>query len=71
MSSVYTSRQEQTIARLAALAGGERQLEAAMKHVTNGRGGRVDEKKLIAYLVQRRQAARRILARRAAEAASG
>jgi hypothetical protein len=42
-----------------------------MKHVTGGRGGRVDEKALIDYLMKRREAARRIAERMEMAAAQG
>jgi hypothetical protein len=54
--------------RLVTLAGGERELEDAMNRVTEGRGGRVDEKALVDYLVKRREAIRRITARHEAVA---
>ncbi len=41
-----------------------------MLHVTEGRGGRVDEQKLAEDLMARRGAAKRIAARQAAEAAA-
>jgi hypothetical protein len=63
MFSVLRPRQEQVMAKLVRLAGGERQLEAAMRYVTRGQGGRVDECELIDYLMKRRRAAGRIAAR--------
>ena len=71
MFSLLSRKHEDVLAKLAHLAGGERQLEAAMKHVTGGRGGRVDEKALIDYLMKRREAARRIAERMEMAAAQG
>jgi hypothetical protein len=51
---------QQVINDLVRLAGGERELEAAMEHVTGGRGGRVDTTKLIEHLMLRRKVAREI-----------
>jgi hypothetical protein len=58
MFSVLSRKDEEVMAKLVYLAGGERQLEEAMRHVTNGHGGRVDEQKLLNHLITRRRIAR-------------
>jgi hypothetical protein len=42
--------------KLAYLASGERQFVAAMRHVTGGRGGHLDGKMLLEYLLKCRRA---------------